>query len=120
MEVYPPILPGTRRDFSHTKPVYVVDDLADLHGPTAGRVTLPIHIDWTPSSTYDLGNPVRVRTMYETVLQEAGSEGEIAAWVDRDLLVQHWPELRLSGFARETWETVHSALAAALREEQQP
>lgn len=52
---------GTRLGFSHTQPVFVVDDLAELRGPTSGTVTPPVHLDWTPSSSYDLADPGRVR-----------------------------------------------------------
>jgi hypothetical protein len=96
--------------FSHTRPVFVADDLAELHGPTTGIVTLPIHIDWTPSSTYDLAEPQRIQTMYETVLREAGSENEIATWICRDLLMTHWLDLNLPTFTRTTWESVHPQL----------
>lgn len=110
MKTYLPVAPGARRGFSHTRPVYVIDDLADLHGPTSGLVTLPIHIDWTPASTYDLSNPTRVRSMYAVVLREAGSEPEIAEWLDYGLLLRHWAELNLPAFVRESWEAAHPAL----------
>lgn len=108
-----PVAPGARFGFSHTRPAYVVDDLADLHGPTGGTVTLPIHIDWTPSSTYDLSDPTRVRGMYSVVLREASSEDEVAEWIDRDLLVEHWTRIGMPVFVRKAWETAHPELRAA-------
>lgn len=110
MKTYLPVAPGARQGFSHTRPVYVIDDLADLHGPTSDLVTLPIHIDWTPASTYDLSNPTRLRSMYAVVLRGAGSEAEVAEWLDPRLLLQHWAELNLPTFVRDTWEAVHPTL----------
>lgn len=110
MKTYRSVEPGTRLGFSHTTPAYVVDDFSMLHGPASGTVTLPVHIDWTPSSTYDLADPTRVRTMIETVLREAGSEAEVAEWIDRGLLVEHWPRLGLPAFVREAWEAAHPEL----------
>lgn len=114
MQIYKPVAPGTRLGFSHTKPAYVVDDLSELRGPAAGTVTLPVHIDWTPASTYDLAEPERVRTMLETVLREAGSEAEVAEWIDRDLLVEHWVALNLPTFVRDAWESAHPELRSTL------
>ncbi|WP_129656325.1 hypothetical protein [Rothia halotolerans] len=110
MEIYKRVAPGTRLGFSHTKPVHVADDLSELRGPASGTVTLPIHIDWTPAATYDLAEPERVRTMLETVLREAGSEAEVAEWVDRGLLVEHWAALNLESFIKEAWEDAHPEL----------
>lgn len=110
MQIYRRHEPGTRLGFSHTKPVHVADDLSELRGPASGTVTLPIHIDWTPAATYDLAVPERVRTMLETVLREADSEAEVAEWIDRDLLVEHWVALNPEPFIREAWESAHPEL----------
>lgn len=114
MKTYLPVAPGARRGFSHTRPVYVVDDLADLHGPTTGTATLPIHIDWTPASSYDLTDPTRVRSMYAVVLREAGSEAEVAEWLDGETLLEHWAALNIPAFVRESWETAHPVLRNGL------
>ena len=108
--VFQPVAPGVRLGFSHTRPAFVVDDLSELHGPTTGVVTLPLHIDWTPSSTYDLSDPGRVRAMYAVVLREAGSEAEVAEWLDRDLLIEHWARIGLPRFVRAAWEHAHPTL----------
>ncbi|UPL15703.1 hypothetical protein [Microbacterium galbinum] len=113
MEVYQAVAPGTRMGFSHTKPIFVVDNLADLRGAAAGIVTLPVQIDWTPAHSYDLAEPVRIRTMYETVLREAGSEAEIAQFIARDLLIEHWSELNLPMFVEDAWEAFHPELRRA-------
>jgi len=101
---YKPVGPSGIRSFENTKPVFVPDSLDDLRGPTAGSVTLPLHIDWTPSNTYDLGDEARVCTMYATVLREAKSEDDLSRSLDRGLLVRAWSSLRLPDFIRESWE----------------
>lgn len=111
MKAYMPRQPGARHGFSHTKPAFVVDDLSELRGPSSGTVALPLHIDWTEASTYDLADPGRVRTMIETVLREAGSEAEVAEWIDRGLLLEHWSQLNLPTFVRAAWEAAHPELS---------
>ena len=104
VKIYKPVGPSGICSFENTKPVFVPDSLDDLCGPTAGRVTLPLHIDWTPSNTYDLGDEARVCTMYATVLREAKSEDDLSRFLDRELLVRAWSSLRLPDFIRESWE----------------
>lgn len=109
MKTYMPA--AGRPHFGNTKPVVVVDDLSQMHGPSTGVVTLPVHLDWTPSSTYDLSVPARVRTLYATALREATSDEQLAEYLNADLLRRHWAELRLGPFVRKTWEQAHPELA---------
>lgn len=110
MKTYLPVEPGARRSFRNTRPVYVVDNLRDLNGPRSGNVTLPLHLDWTPSATYDFADPRRVRTMYATVLREAAHEGDLTAYLNSDVLVAIWGSLNISAFVRASWETAHPEL----------
>jgi len=104
VKIYKPVGPSGICSFENTKPVFVPDSLDDLCGPTAGRVTLPLHIDWTPSNTYDLSDAVNTCTMYATVLREAKAEDDLSRFLDRELLVRAWSSLRLPDFIRESWE----------------
>lgn len=110
MKQYMAVAPGARRSFSHTRPVFVIDDLDELAGPRAGVVTLPLHIDWTPSSMYDLSNPSRRASMYAVVLREAGNESELAQFLNRDELVSMWPSIDVPAHIRGFWESAHPAL----------
>ena len=103
MKTFMPVMPGVRRGYSHTRPVVTVDDLFELRGPRDGLVTLLIHIDWTPTSTYDLSKRRRVRSMYEVVLREAHEESELKKLLNHQLLLEHWEELNISAFIRQTW-----------------
>jgi hypothetical protein len=97
-------------DRTVSRPVVVVDDLTRLHGPTAGVVTLPITLNWTPRRRYDLGTETAARSLYQVVLREARAEDEIETYLNADLLRRLWPTLTLPRAVRESWQTTHPAL----------
>jgi hypothetical protein len=91
----------------------VAADLADLRGPVAGTVELPLRLFWNPDRTFDLGDPDLLRWMYENVLREASRPGDLAAYLDGELLVALWPDLFLPRGVRQAWEDRHPVLRAA-------
>jgi hypothetical protein len=92
----------------------VAASLADLRGPTEGPVRLPIWLFWSsPDHTFDLGDPDMRRWLYQTVLREAGSQEDLAAYLDGDTLIALWPSLFLPKGVRQAWEDKHPALRAA-------
>ncbi|MDG4828519.1 hypothetical protein O7627_04270 [Solwaraspora sp. WMMD1047] len=99
-------------DRTVSRPVVVVDDLARLHGPAAGVVTLPITLNWTPRTRYDLSTEVAQRSLYQVVLREAHTEDEIETYLNADLLRRLWNSLTLPRSVRDFWEARHSMLAA--------
>jgi hypothetical protein len=99
-------------DRTASRPVVVVDDLARLHGPATGVVTLPITLNWTPRTRYDLANETAARSLYQMVLREAHSEDEIETYINADLLHRLWSSLTLPRAVREFWETQHPTLAS--------
>lgn len=115
MKVYPPVPEGAVPDFTHTRPVVIPESLEELRGPQSGMVKLPLHLDWTPSNTYDLSDPGQVRTMYATVLREAKEEDDLLTHLNEQLLRQHWSALRLPRFTRNVWESQHPTLPLAQR-----
>jgi hypothetical protein len=94
VKLYRPVGDGEVVVFENTRAVFVADDLADLHDATSGVVVLPPHLDWSNSNSYDLGDPVRARTLYMTVLREASSEGDLATYLASDVLIREWSNLR--------------------------
>lgn len=88
----------------YAKPVVVADELALLHGPTAGIVTLPRHLDWSGSADYDLDGPGRVVDLYRTVLIEATKPADLHAFLDGAILTRLWPSLWLPPELRRAWE----------------
>jgi hypothetical protein len=91
----------------------VVDDLTTLRGPTDGVVELPHRLLWRPDRTVDLSQPWQVRLMYEAVLTEAVTVGELTAWLDAGTLVRLWDQLYLPRGVRRAWEERHPALRSA-------
>jgi hypothetical protein len=110
MHVYEPVAAGMQPTYANTRAVYVIDDLRSLHGRASGVVSLPIHLDWSMASSYDLERPQRVRTLYATVLREATSEADLADLLNADLLAATWAELNLPAFVRSAWEEAHPEL----------
>jgi DNA invertase Pin-like site-specific DNA recombinase len=95
------------------RPVLVIDDLADLNGPVAGLVELPLRLFWSlPDHRFDLDQPDLRRWYYETVLREATRPADLAAYLDGEMLVSIWPELYLPKGVRRGWEDHHPALRA--------
>ena len=88
----------------YAKPVVVADDFALLHGPTAGSVTLPRHLDWSGSAVYDLDSPGRIVDLYRTVLIEATKPADLHAFLDQAILTRLWPSLWLPPGLRRAWE----------------
>ena len=93
------------------RPALVVPDLADLQGPDAGIVELPLWLFWSrPDRTFDLNEPEMRKWMYEIVLREAGSVEDLTTYLDRDTLIALWPRLYLPKGVRRAWEDRHPAL----------
>ena len=94
--------------------VLVVRDLADLHGPAGGSVTLPLRLYWSPAGrVFDLDDPFMLRSMYQVVVGEAILAQELTDYLNRDTLLAVWPELYLPKGVRRAWEERHPALRAA-------
>lgn len=93
----------------------VIDDLADLRGPTAGSVELPLRLFWSvPGHRFDLDDPDIRGWYYETVLREASRAADLADYLDGAALVRLWPRLHLPRGVRRAWEESHPALRAAV------
>jgi hypothetical protein len=99
--------------YGDRKPYLVADSLGELRGPTAGTVTLPLHLDWSGRGTYDLDKPVRLASMYKTVLNEAATTDDLRTWIDGRQLIRLWPTLWLPPSLRRAWEQRFRELAAA-------
>jgi DNA invertase Pin-like site-specific DNA recombinase len=93
--------------------VLVIDDLADLRGPTTGSVELPLRLFWSvPDHRFDLDDPDMRRWYYQTVLREASRPSDITLYLDAGTLVSSWPDLDLPKGVRRAWEEHHQALRA--------
>jgi hypothetical protein len=101
------------------RPVLVVANLADLHGPVTGPANLPIWLFWSGGSAEDsrfnLDDPVSRATLYRTVVREARHPADLTDFLDGDTLVGMWPDLswRLPREVQAAWEDQHPVLRAA-------
>jgi hypothetical protein len=92
----------------------VAANLADLHGPVTGKVTLPLRLYWSPPGrVFDLDDPDLLLAMYETVLGEAIREDELEEWLNGERLAAVWSDLYLPRGLRRSWEERHPQLRAA-------
>ncbi|MFY1654937.1 hypothetical protein ACN27J_29155 [Solwaraspora sp. WMMB762] len=100
--------PGSR--YADQRPYVVSDHLDDLRGPVSGQVTLSRSLEWSGRAQYDLANPRRLASMYETVLREATTADDLVRWLDGSTLVRLWPTLVIPPQVRWLWESKHQAL----------
>lgn len=114
MDIRPTIAVRTRYQARPGRRVIVVTDLADLHGPAHGTVTLPLWLYWSGASpAFDLDEPFMRRWLYEIVLREAGSPEDLTTYLDAGMLIALWPQLYLPKGVRQAWEELHPALRMA-------
>lgn len=97
--------------YADVVPYEVPSSLDALRGPSRGVLTLPLHVWWGPSPTFDLGGRADVLTAYRAVVRE-GRAVDQEALLDRGLLLDVWPELRLPVRCRSTWEGAFPELRA--------
>jgi hypothetical protein len=112
MKTYMLAAPGAAPTQENTRPTFVPESLWELHGPTDGVVKLPVYLDWSADSNYNLSSPVELRSMYETVLSEATGEHDLFEHIDRNTLLALWPELVLPRRVRAAWEGAFPELAS--------
>lgn len=85
--------------------------LDELDGPGHGTVQLPLHVAWSGQTAFNLDLPKACMHMYRIVLAE-GQRGDVAAYLNRDLLLGQWPVLRdlVSRQVRTVWESAFPEL----------
>lgn len=87
------------------------ETLDHLAGPGDGTVQLPLHVAWSGQTAFNLDLPKACMHMYRIVLAE-GQRGDVAAYLNRDLLLRQWPILRnlVSRTVRKVWEATFPEL----------
>lgn len=106
------------REFVYLRrPVLVAVSLADLRAPVSGVVELPLHLFWSGQdsrdSQFSLDDPSRRRELYRTVLREARSPDDLAAFLNGGMLTALWARLVLPKMVRKAWEDQHPFLRPA-------
>lgn len=96
-------------------PVMLPGRMADLAGPCEGLVRLPLRLHSSDAGTaaaFDVGDPGSRRNLYAIVMEHAVDAGDLADWINRDLLVEDWPDLWLSPHVRRAWLPLMAARPA--------
>src|SRR5690625_1407159 len=101
---------GERRVyFRDVKPYHAPGSLADLRGPTSGRVFLPKTVWWAPGDGWiDIDEPGGTSLAYRVVITEGQPENQIAV-LNAETLKKIWGDLVLPERVRVMWETKFSA-----------
>lgn len=86
--------------------------LDELAGPGHGTVQLPLHVAWSGQTAFNLDLPKACMHMYRIMLAE-GQRADVAAYLNRDLLIGQWPVLRnlVSRTVQKVWESAFPELA---------
>ena len=100
------------------KPVYanavayeLPASLTELAGPSTGVIELPRALYWGPEETVDLADPVDVQRMYQAVVR-TGTASEQTEWLNRNILIDAWPNLVLPVRCAQKWESKFPELAS--------
>ena len=64
-----------------------------LRGPAAGVVVLPSRLCWSGPADFDVADPAERLTLY-TLLMNCGQRGDVAAYVNGELLRRDWPNVK--------------------------
>ena len=93
-------------------PYVVPESLDELTGPRSGVVEVGTPINWSPQRTFDLANRDDRVSLYTTVISEASTPAELSRFLNKDLLIELWPQLRLPRYCVRRWHTQFPQLAA--------
>lgn len=105
--------PGSARVFYRdVKPYDAPKQLGDLHGPRSGSIVLPLNVYWGPKSDVNLDSESDVVKAYQATLREGRVVDQVKL-LNRDLLIEIWPELLLPVRVRELWENRFPELTSA-------
>lgn len=87
-----------------------MEDLDSLVGPAGGIVELPVTVDWSPRKRYDVTDVDDRLRMYEAVLNEALNPVDLQGFLNKDLLIEAWPQLLVPERIRARWESAFPEL----------
>ena len=109
----PSSTPDDRVFYRDIKPYDAPLSLDELRGPRSGLMTLPIDVYWGPTPVVNLDSVGGANVMaYQAVLSEGRVVDQVAL-LNRELLIELWPQLRLPARARSLWEARFPELTPA-------
>jgi hypothetical protein len=87
--------------------------LEQLAGPSGGVVDLPVDLAWSGYRSFDLGDPTQRYLFHMTVLTAGVTREHYTHWLNADLLLSEWGQLRLPPPLRAIWQDHFPELRAA-------
>lgn len=102
---------GKHLRYVDVRPYTLPAALEELTGPVRGEVRLPRALTWGPRRAFYVEDPDQRRLLYEVVVQEASIATELGQYLERALLTELWPRLRLPVRCRRAWEDRFPELA---------
>jgi hypothetical protein len=94
----------TGRTYAENRPYLLPETLAELVGPVAGVVQLPLRLDWSERAEFHLENPAERDVMYERVIREATRTDDLRSYLNGVVLREVWRNLFLPARVRRSWE----------------
>lgn len=95
---------GNRR-FVIEVPAY----LENLQGPSEGIIRPPVSLFWQ-GKPVDLSIKEAVSAFYGDALSGKGSLKTVCQWINKDLLLNAWPDIKLNRNHKIIWEYLHPQL----------
>jgi hypothetical protein len=115
MDTAQPSVARSRHQARPGRRALVARHLDALRGPDTGQVELPVRLFWSsPDRRFDLGDDDQRAWLYETVLREACRPEDLTTYLNADILLRIWPQIRgrLPRGVRQAWEEKHPQLEA--------
>jgi hypothetical protein len=94
----------------------VTAELSRLQGPAEGTLEVPRRLFWSGDEncgSVDLQDSAAVAGVYEAIIDAARTEDDLAAFLNRDLLVRAWPVLGMNLAKRRAWESRNPELTGS-------
>ena len=92
-------------------PYFVPESLDQLAGPRTGIVEVGVPINWSAKRTFDLADHDDLVSLYTMVISEASTLADLSRLLNKDLLIELWPRLRLPRYCVRRWHGQFPQLA---------
>jgi hypothetical protein len=85
------------------RPVVMPSALEDLRATLPELVRLPNRLAWSGPTQFRTTDDEGLRELYVTVIREASTADDLAAYLDAGILIRLWPTLTLGRDLESAW-----------------
>ncbi|NQX27301.1 hypothetical protein HQQ81_08045 [Microbacteriaceae bacterium VKM Ac-2854] len=85
------------------RPVVLPNALDDLRAELPEVVTLPNRLAWSGPAQFVTTEDGSLRELYSTVIREASTAEDLAAYLDETTLIRLWPTLMVGRDLEQAW-----------------